>query len=464
MDLLAEAITAVRDSAAALVVDGIRPGLFRALSENEIASDLAALSDARRLVEAAMADLVGEIAARSEGPAREEHMTAHMGCHDVGELVQRVTRASAQTASRLQRAARAVRPNVSPTTGEELLPELPHVRQAMLDGVLGIDGVLAIAMPLLSTCPRVPPDARRHAEELIVAEARGDGPDQAPPLCADLLRLQAQVWATVLDQDGAEPRERAAMRTRAVTLGVATPEGVRIRGTLLPEVAAQLQTIFDAQLSPRTVVFAPDDESPDAPRDDRTRAQKQHDAFAAALGAAASSGLLPTVGGAAPTLVVSVTEEELASGRGYAHAQGHDEAISIDAARHIGCRGVIQRIASSPTGKIIRIGTTERVFNRHQRRAIALRDGNCVIPGCGVPAAWCEIHHVVEHAQGGPTHTDNGVLLCWFHHRFLDRSGWRIRMNRGVPEVRSPGWFDATLRWRAVTTSPTRLRTRVLQT
>lgn len=117
----------------------------------------------------------------------------------------------------------------------------------------------------------------------------------------------------------------------------------------------------------------------------------------------------------------------------------------------------MQRIVLSDQGRILRIGTEERVFNRHQRRAIALRDGGCIIPGCGVPASWCEIHHVIEHAAGGPTHTDNGVLLCWFHHRFLDIHGWAVRMNRGVPEVRAPRWNDGSGRWRRVTRSRTRL-------
>ncbi|WP_244946337.1 HNH endonuclease signature motif containing protein [Microbacterium saccharophilum] len=81
-----------------------------------------------------------------------------------------------------------------------------------------------------------------------------------------------------------------------------------------------------------------------------------------------------------------------------------------------------------------------------------------------MPAGWCEIHHVTEHAHGGATHTDNGVLLCWYHHRFLDRIGWRIRMNQGVPEVMAPVWFDASMRWRAVTTSPIRLRKKVQRT
>lgn len=341
------------------------------------------------------------------------------------------------------------------------------MRGAVLEGVIGVDGVLAITDPLQQTAPRLTAKARRQAADVCVSEARGEGPDGAPPACADLLKIHAQTWALALDQDGAEPRERVMERKRSLTLGAPTSHGIPIRGTLLPEVAAQLQTIFDAHLAP-TVTFtdpyADDGDGPVAPLDDRTRPQKQHDALAAALGTAASSGLLSTLGGAAPTLVVHVDAGDLTAGTGYAHAQGCDQPISIAVARHIACSGVIQRIASRPDGRILRIGTEERVFNRHQRRAIALRDGGCIIPGCGVRAAWCEIHHVTDHAHGGPTHTDNGVLLCWYHHRFLDRTGWKVRTNNGIPEVMPPGWFDTSHRWRPVTTSPTRLRRKLLRT
>lgn len=57
--------------------------------------------------------------------------------------------------------------------------------------------------------------------------------------------------------------------------------------------------------------------------------------------------------------------------------------------------------------------------------------------------------------------TDNGVLLCWYHHRFLDRIGWKLRMNSGVPEVKAPPWHDTDHRWRPVTTSPVRRKKRV---
>ena len=470
MDLLAQPLADLRSQVSAAGRAASAERTFERGTEAELAGQVAAIAEVARLVEALLVDAVGEVMQRSENAFRDERMTSHFGCRDVSELLQTLTRVDPRTAARLQRAAKAVRPAVSDTTGELLDPPFPSVRHAMLDGVIGVDGILAITAPLQQTAPRVSSTARAQAADVVVAEARGEGPDGAPPACAELLRIHAQAWSLALDQDGAEPRERVAERKRSLTLGVPTPYGVPFRGLLLPEVAAQMQTIFDAHLAP-TVAFddpyavdANGDPLPPTAADDRTRAQKQHDALAAALGVAASSGLLPTIGGAAPTLVVSVDETDLLTGTGYAHAQGCEQPVSTLVARHIACTGVIQRITQGRDGRIVRIGTEERVFNRHQRRAIALRDGGCIIPGCTVPAGWCEIHHVTEYAGGGPTHTDNGVLLCWYHHRFLDRTGWHIRMNAGVPEAKAPAWHGVDHRWRAATTSPVRLKKRVLRT
>ncbi|MFJ4223224.1 hypothetical protein [Microbacterium sp. NPDC089695] len=55
---------------------------------------------------------------------------------------------------------------------------------------------------------------------------------------------------------------------------------------------------------------------------------------------------------------------------------------------------------------------------------------------------------MTEHSRGGPTHTDNGVPLCWWHHRSLGGSGWEIRMNGGLPQVRGPAWWDPDQCWR----------------
>ncbi len=181
--------------------------------------------------------------------------------------------------------------------------------------------------------------------------------------------------------------------------------------------------------------------------DGRTRGQKQHDALAFALGIAARHHDMPTLGGAAATLVVHADITALASGEGWAEIAGVEEPVPIAVATHTACTGAIQRVITDE-GRIVGITVTDRVFNAHQRRAIALRDKECLIPGCHVPATWCEIHHVIEHSRGGPTCTDNGVPLCWYHHRTIDTNGWEIRVVDGLPQIRGLAWWDPLQRWR----------------
>ncbi|MEU1971334.1 DUF222 domain-containing protein [Microbacterium sp. NPDC019599] len=463
LDTLRGTVEQLRD----LTAQGLRRGAIRAAADVDLMDALRVAGDAARLADALLVEGAGEVARRSRMPERDLRLSTRLGCHDVNELLQRLTRLAPSSTARLQRAARAVLVEHR-LDGEELPATLPAMREALIDGQVGVDGLLAVAGPLEAMGDRVGREDLLTADAVLAAEARGEGPDAAPPACADLLRVQATVWAAALDQDGAEPREQRATRLRGVWFGRERDGIIPIKGALLPEVAAQFQRICDATGSPRAsdsgVSFHPDalEADPVLP-DPRTTAQRTHDALATALFTAASSELLPTLGGAAPTLVISVRHEDLLAGTGWAHVDGVTEPVSIAAARHAGCAGVIQRVLLAGNGRIIRIGTEERVFNKHQRRAIALRDGNCIIPGCGVPAAWCEIHHVTDHAQGGPTHTDNGVLLCWHHHRFIDTGTWKLRINHGIPEIQAPRWHDPSLRWRPVTTSPTRLRDRTVR-
>jgi 5-methylcytosine-specific restriction protein A len=276
---------------------------------------------------------------------------------------------------------------------------------------------------------------------------------------ADELRVQAQAWATFLDQDGPEPDDERAMRRRGFRLGRARDGLIAVTGDLMPEVAAGLQRLFDAHLAPRAGGgFMTDAERADLARQAETRTadQQRHDVLAAIIDTAARSGEHPSIGGAAPTVLVSVRAADLEAGRGVAHAEGVEVPVSLRAARHLICTGGIQTVVVDDAGAILQLGSPERCFTAHQRRAITLRDGGCLIPGCSVPAGWCEIHHVVPDRDGGPTHPDNGVMLCWFHHRTIDTSGWGIRMLRGVPHLRPPEWLDPGGGWRPVTKSPTR--------
>lgn len=420
------------------------------LSDDELTAVVTTAGRLLRAAEALLIEASGEVTDRSVDPDREQRFTTRHGCGTVNEFFQRATGAAPKTVARWGRMTLPVRGHVL-ISGGAIEPALPAMREALGIGRVGLDGIEAVCGPLMAVIDRADPEHFAAADAALAQTAWGS-PGAVLPEPADLLRVQAVAWARALDPDGAEPSEMIAAARRGLRFGRLTGGVVPIRGELLPEVAAQFRKIADALGNPRAadgVVFRPtnvDEAGDPIASDHRSRAQQDHDALATALLVAASSARLPSLGGAAPVLVVHIEADAFTTGEGTACIDG--DPVPLATALHVACSGAIQRITTTRDGRILRIGTEERVFNRHQRRAIALRDGGCVIPGCGVRAEWCEIHHVEEHARGGPTHTDNGVLLCWFHHRFLDHNGWRIRMREGVPEVSPPRWLDGTRSWR----------------
>ena len=247
-----------------------------------------------------------------------------------------------------------------------------------------------------------------------------------------------------LDQDGVRTHRGAG---DAATLPAPVPgtgwSGRVCVGRLLPDVAAKLQTIIDACLSPKTApAFLSIEEAMAAGRDadPRTRDQQRHDVFAGIVDTAARALDMPQLGGAAPVVAVAVTAENLESGTGCGFIG--ETPISMAAVRQFACTGGMQKIVFDQDGRILELGSRERIFTAQQRRAIILRDGQCCTPGCNMPGVLSEIHHVDPAGNGGPTHTDNGMVLCWFHHRMLDTSGWEFRMVNGLPEVKYPPWLD----------------------
>lgn len=458
----------------AVILDRVVADLDQVLG----ADVLSTLSDADRMV---LLNTAGEALRRVEAVIVETVASSDpvefphsAGCRNRNELLQRTLRVDSRAAAQMVTASRAVRREVDLTSGERLPARWPALRQAMVDGAVGVTGLLAATAPIEQAGDRIGAVDRWKADAMLAEAARGCAEsgadagaddatgDSAPPATPDDLKTISYAIAAQLDPDGAEPAEHRAMRRRHLTVGRMQDGVYPLRGNLLPETYAQLQLLFDAQLNPKTdgppapegVVFRPSGEEGDGaddpfnsdPRsmlDTRTRGQKQHDALAAALGIAARHDDMPSLGGAAPTLVVHLD----LSDDSWSMIPGVEAPVSAAVARHTGCTGSIQRVFTE-SGRIVGMTVTDRIFTVHQRRAIALRDKECLIPGCHVPASWCEFHHVVEHARGGPTSTDNGVPLCWWHHRSLEHSGWEIRMNEGLPEIRGPAWWDPLRRWR----------------
>jgi hypothetical protein len=462
MNSTADALAQVASDLRAVLSDDALAGL----DDAERAEVLRGFGEVARLVDAGVVETVANA---------DPDFGHRFGCRGVNELLQRTLLTDDSSASKISRAANAVHRYVSIVSGERLPAAWPKLREALLDGVIGVAGFVAATAPIERAHARIGVEERLLVDEHLARVARGcpvsasddahsSSERQGLPATPEDLRHAAQYLAAVLDPDGAEPTDHDAQVRRNLSVGRLRNGVHPVRGDLTPELAAQLQLIFDAFNNPK-VGGAPapggvrfDDGVDAAGRDPfnadsqqridpRSPAQKRHDALAAALGIAARHDDMPRLGGAAPTLVVHVDAADLAAGTGWASIPGAEAAVPMSVARHTACTGAVQRVLFDE-GRIVGITTSDRVFNAHQRRAIVARDRECLIPGCHVPASWCEVHHVTEQSRGGPTHTDNGVALCWYHHRSLDTSGWEIRMVGGVPQIRGPAWWDPDRRWR----------------
>ena len=99
------------------------------------------------------------------------------------------------------------------------------------------------------------------------------------------------------------------------------------------------------------------------------------------------------------------------------------------------CDSVIHRVLMAGS-TILDYGTGTRSVSAQLFNALVVRDRCCRYPGCDRPPKWCEAHHVVHVADGGPTCPGNCVLLCSRHHHRLHLPGWGAVMGAdGVLEI-----------------------------
>ncbi len=108
----------------------------------------------------------------------------------------------------------------------------------------------------------------------------------------------------------------------------------------------------------------------------------------------------------------------------------------------LSCDAVLERCTVGPFGQILDYGRARRLASPAQRRALAARDGGCLIPGCGALPAWTDAHHRIPWQQGGPTNLSNLLLLCPRHHTEVHAGTWVIVPRGGLPWVIPPKWLD----------------------
>lgn len=453
------------------------PHAFAGMPATELVELTAVIERLGRVVDGQRVAAATAIERRSARWLGTEGLAQSFGYRRGSELVEQVTGASAATVRRRIRLGESIEDRDG-ALGLPLPPLFPVVADAVAAGLIGVDAARAITTELSQAGSRVPPEALRVAERLLVAQAAGRPQDVADltaavtaeaglaeadtevagseetggcpgPMPADLVTSQARLWRDALDPDGVEPRAEAARGRRFVSVSRTPVNGLHVlRGLLTPDVAAAVQAYFDALIVQQRPTFQPDPggagqpgdraeaEFGEVPVDSRTYDQQRHDLFAA-LVKAAGAATNADVPSPAP-LVIRVDTDQLEKTGGTGSISGIEGRVPVSFLHQIACDGGIQLLTHS-AGKVVKLSTKSRFFTAGQRRAVAVRDGHtCAVPGCDVPLAALEAHHVKPHSHGGATTVDNCVLLCWWHHHMIDAGIWTVEMVRGRPRIRVP--------------------------
>ena len=222
-----------------------------------------------------------------------------------------------------------------------------------------------------------------------------------------------------LDQDGGY--DPAADRTLNELHLTPTLDGItHVSGRLVGELAVAIRSIINAEAD-RVAARHRADAELSGETELPSPAQARAEALAELLDRAAGAGGTGAV--PQPELVVTYHADtgDLADNDG--------NALSPILLRWLIAAALIRPLELTNTGDPLRMGHAIRYANREQRRALAVRDGGCVFPGCTRPASWCDAHHVDhwdhDHPDdGGATDIENMALLCRHHHRVTHRPGW----------------------------------------
>ncbi len=305
-------------------------------------------------------------------------------------------------------------------------------------------------------------DAVRDFDEILARLAATTPPGDVELACG---RIRAH-----LDPDGAEPDPDAAQRRGLSIARVGSL--LSVRGQLDLEGGATLMTALDALMQPPSA------------DDPRTAAQRRADAMVELARQALSGGTLPTVGGVRPQLGLLLTPATLMRARdeaglpqpraaagdenpGDGPASGNAAGFSVrDAlecsgvppapdlpwsswagelpvavAQRLACDCEVWRVVLDPvTGLPLEVGRAHRIVPTWMRKALHARDRVCRWPGCAIPAAWTQVHHLLAWYYGGRTDINNCLLLCTFHHGLVheglpSNQRWRIELDPETGEV-----------------------------
>ncbi len=296
------------------------------------------------------------------------------------------------------------------------LEEMPITRRALEAGDLSMS-----ATRVLVAARDADPSAFARAESHLVDAARIHS-------IGDLGRV-VSYWRQIAERERSLDGEEPLRQRRRLHASVTLDGSVRVDGDLDPENGESLLTALSAVL---------DAESRRPSEDERTPVQRRADALGEICRQWLDRSDRPTVAGERPHMTVTVGADALVSASAPSELD-HVGPISVGTARRLACDASVMRVVLSGRSEPLDVGRRTPVVSHAIRRAVIVRDRHCRFPGCDRPHTWCDAHHILHWADGGPTAMTNLLLLCRRHHRLVhDRAGFRLEISDGVPTFRRP--------------------------
>ena len=284
------------------------------------------------------------------------------------------------------------------------LTEMPHTRLALETGAID----MVRARHLVAIRDANPALFTQHEEGLL---------DSIEGLPMDHVGRVLDYWRQQADLESAEQDARARRDQRRLFVS-AVGGMVHVDGRLDPVAGQVLITALDSLTDLGNL----------DPDDRRTPAQRRADALTDLCRDHLDHGELPTQRTERPHILIHLSLDALEGRAGKPCEFDDTGVITPETARRLACDAKVTRVITGPESQVLDVGRTTRVIPHALRIALSVRDDGCVISGCGAPRRWCDAHHVVHWADGGPTRLDNLVLLCSRHHTLIHEG--RVRLPR----------------------------------
>jgi len=310
-------------------------------------------------------------------------------------------------------------------SGEVLPPLRPTLAEARRSGTVNEEHVQVVLRTLHRLPSTTPTPVVDEAEAFLTGWATEVDPAALRPIAARLL--------ATLDPDGRLTDPADHHRRRYLHL---TPLGDgmhRLVGDLDPAAAALASSVLNALSAPQPT----DSGGPD----ERTAAQRRHDALATVFKQALRAGELPQSGGIPATVLITLTADQLGSGCGLAETSTGQQ-LPVAGALRLADQAELAVLLTDATGRPLDLYRNRRLASPSQTLALIARDKGCTFPGCTMPPEWTEKHHIRAWKDGGQTNLENLCLICDYHHDHHLQQGWTITMRNGQPHYRPPKWKD----------------------